>query len=100
MKKIDLSYGSGLLAIMSNVNKMKLMKTYLNELPVNIISEEVKKTLIENASSGDEVLLATTFHELKEPQKLFVVSLLKALHGAGSIEELRENMKPIINKMA
>lgn len=98
MKNLDLSYGSGLLSIVSNVNKMKLMKTYLNELPANFISEELKKKLFENASSGDEVMLATTFHEQEEPQKRFMIYLLKALHSANSVEELRENMKPVINR--
>ena len=94
---IDLSYGSGLLAVVSDVNKMKLFETIIRELSNDIFGKEMKKQLIESASSGDDVMFATTFHEQNIPQKKVIVAILKALQNADDIEILRIKIKPAID---
>lgn len=96
---IDLQFGSSLLNIVTNVTKMKLMKAYIDELPDGLFEKDLKTQLKNIASCGDDVLLATTFHDLNDSQKKIVVSLLKALRSANSIDELRIIMKPIVNNV-
>ena len=97
--EIDLFYGSSLLVLLSDVNKMKLLKTYIDEIPDDIMKKEVKNQLKECVSSGDEVLYATLFHEQGKLLKEILVALLKASHRAQNLDELREMMNTYINSV-
>ena len=96
---IDLSFESGLLAIVSNVNKMKLMETYISDIPNEMLDTDTKRKLQESAISGDSKMMALYFHDLKEPQKGIITGLLKNLKAANNLEELTLAMKPILDNL-
>jgi len=97
ISEIDMSYESSLLAIVSDVNKMKLMELYISNIANEILNENLKRNLIESAISGDEKMMAVYFHDLDIPQKKVIIGLLIALRRVENLDDLTIVMKPIID---